>query len=205
MPEAVTNLTPGEPNNPEGLAVTPQGLAATAPLPPGETAILVGGVVAGQGKIDLVALIALVWTCAVAGDLTSFFLGRRLGRDFLVRHGPKVQINEERLEQEGSELARALLSRECERARLEERLSAFGEGEGPEAAVPPGLDVDRARRAIEERVARPLGLRLEAAAQGILDMLREGRRREAYAAIARACEQAGVEVSEVVRARLNAE
>ena len=33
------------------------------------------------------------------------------------------------------------------------------------------LDVDRARRAIEERVARPLGLRLEAAAQGILDIV----------------------------------
>jgi N-methylhydantoinase A len=33
------------------------------------------------------------------------------------------------------------------------------------------LDVDRARRAIEERVAQPLGLRLEAAAQGILDIV----------------------------------
>jgi N-methylhydantoinase A len=33
------------------------------------------------------------------------------------------------------------------------------------------LDADRARRAIEERVARPLGLSLEAAAQGILDIV----------------------------------
>jgi N-methylhydantoinase A len=33
------------------------------------------------------------------------------------------------------------------------------------------LDVDRARRAIEERVARPLGLTLAAAAQGILDIV----------------------------------
>ena len=33
------------------------------------------------------------------------------------------------------------------------------------------LDVDRARRAIEERVARPLGLPLEAAASGILDIV----------------------------------
>jgi membrane-associated phospholipid phosphatase len=39
-----------------------------------------------------------VWACAVAGDMTSFFLGRRLGRRFLVRHGSKVQITEERLE-----------------------------------------------------------------------------------------------------------
>jgi undecaprenyl-diphosphatase len=68
-------------------------------LAPGETAILVGGVVAGQGKIDIVVLIALVWTCAVAGDLTSFALGRRLGRGFLVHHGAKVHITEERIHQ----------------------------------------------------------------------------------------------------------
>jgi membrane protein DedA with SNARE-associated domain/membrane-associated phospholipid phosphatase len=64
---------------------------------PGETAMLLGGLVAGQGQIDVVTLIAIVWTCAVAGDLTSFFLGRRLGRPFLERHGPKVQITEPRL------------------------------------------------------------------------------------------------------------
>jgi membrane protein DedA with SNARE-associated domain/membrane-associated phospholipid phosphatase len=66
---------------------------------PGETALLLGGLVAGQGHIDLVTMIAIVWTAAVAGDLTSFFLGRRLGRAFLVKHGSRVQINEERLHQ----------------------------------------------------------------------------------------------------------
>ncbi|UGS34644.1 bifunctional DedA family/phosphatase PAP2 family protein [Capillimicrobium parvum] len=66
---------------------------------PGETTILVGGVVAGQGEINIFALIALVWFCAVAGDLTSYMLGRRLGREFLERHGSKVKITHERLEQ----------------------------------------------------------------------------------------------------------
>jgi membrane protein DedA with SNARE-associated domain/membrane-associated phospholipid phosphatase len=66
-------------------------------IAPGETAMLLGGLVAGQGQIDVVTLIGVVWACAVAGDLTSFFLGRRLGRPFLVRHGAKVQITEERL------------------------------------------------------------------------------------------------------------
>jgi membrane protein DedA with SNARE-associated domain/membrane-associated phospholipid phosphatase len=66
---------------------------------PGEFTILVGGVVAGQGRIDVMALIALVWACAVAGDVTSYFLGRRLGRGFMERHGPKVKITHERLEQ----------------------------------------------------------------------------------------------------------
>jgi undecaprenyl-diphosphatase len=56
-------------------------------------------VVAGQGRIDLLALIGLVWVCAVAGDLTSYALGRRLGRGFMERHGPKVKITHERLEQ----------------------------------------------------------------------------------------------------------
>ncbi|MCW3065424.1 MAG: phosphatase family protein [Solirubrobacterales bacterium] len=67
-------------------------------IAPGETAVLLGGFVAGQGKINVVVLIAIVWAAAVAGDLTSFALGRRLGRDFLLRHGPKVKITEDRLE-----------------------------------------------------------------------------------------------------------
>lgn len=66
---------------------------------PGETAIIIGGVVAGQGEINIVGLIALVWACAVAGDVTSFLLGRRLGRGFMERHGPKVKITPERLTQ----------------------------------------------------------------------------------------------------------
>lgn len=66
---------------------------------PGELAVILGGVSAGQGEIALVPLIAIVWACALAGDLTSFLLGRRLGRGFLVRHGPKVGITHPRLEQ----------------------------------------------------------------------------------------------------------
>jgi membrane protein DedA with SNARE-associated domain/membrane-associated phospholipid phosphatase len=64
---------------------------------PGETVVIAGGVIAGQGEIELVPLIGLVWACAVLGDTTSFFLGRRLGRRFLERHGPRVKITPERL------------------------------------------------------------------------------------------------------------
>lgn len=66
-------------------------------IAPGETIMIVGGVIAGQGEIRLGPLILIVWVSAVAGDTVSFFLGRRLGRDFLLRHGPRVQITEERL------------------------------------------------------------------------------------------------------------
>ena len=67
-------------------------------IAPGETAVLVGGVVAGQGEISIVTLIALVWFCAVAGDCTSYMLGRKLGRGFLERHGARLKITEERLQ-----------------------------------------------------------------------------------------------------------
>jgi membrane protein DedA with SNARE-associated domain len=64
---------------------------------PGETVVIAGGVIAGQGEIELVPLIGLVWICAVLGDTTSFYLGRKLGRRFLERHGPKLKITPERL------------------------------------------------------------------------------------------------------------
>ena len=66
---------------------------------PGETVVIAGGVIAGEGTISLLPLIAIVWICAILGDTTSFFIGRRLGRSFLEKHGPRVKITHERLDQ----------------------------------------------------------------------------------------------------------
>src|SRR5665811_650574 len=44
-------------------------------------------------------LIAIAWFAAWLGDTTSFFIGRRLGRGFIIRHGPRVGITEERFKQ----------------------------------------------------------------------------------------------------------
>jgi undecaprenyl-diphosphatase len=66
-------------------------------IAPGELVVILGGVSAGRHETELIALIALVWACALAGDLTSYALGRRLGREFLVRHGSVVGITERRL------------------------------------------------------------------------------------------------------------
>ena len=66
---------------------------------PGEFTVILGGVIAGQGKIELIPLIGIVWVAAVTGDVTSYALGRRLGRGFLERHGPRVKITEQRLAQ----------------------------------------------------------------------------------------------------------
>jgi undecaprenyl-diphosphatase len=65
---------------------------------PGETVMLLGGAVAGQGAIDIYLLIAIAWFSAWAGDTTSFFIGRRLGRDFALRNGPRFGIGHERFE-----------------------------------------------------------------------------------------------------------
>jgi undecaprenyl-diphosphatase len=63
---------------------------------PGETVVILGGAVAGQGETSVVLTIGIVWACCFAGDSVSFLLGRRLGREFILRHGPKVRITEER-------------------------------------------------------------------------------------------------------------
>jgi undecaprenyl-diphosphatase len=65
---------------------------------PGETVMLLAGAVAGQGAIDIYLLIAIAWFAAWAGDTTSFFIGRRLGREFVMRNGPKFGISHERFE-----------------------------------------------------------------------------------------------------------
>ena len=59
--------------------------------------MLVGGLDRRAGRVDVFVLIGIAWASAVAGDVTSLYLGRRLGRSFLVKHGPKVSITEERL------------------------------------------------------------------------------------------------------------
>src|ERR671917_1663084 len=64
---------------------------------PGETAVVVGGVVAERGGVELLPLIGFVSLAAAGGDLVSFLLGRRLGRPFLERHGPRFQLTPDRL------------------------------------------------------------------------------------------------------------
>jgi undecaprenyl-diphosphatase len=65
---------------------------------PGETVMILGGAVAGQGEIDIFILIGIAWFAAWAGDSASFFVGRRLGRGFVLRHGPRFGLGRERFE-----------------------------------------------------------------------------------------------------------
>ncbi|MEX2448927.1 MAG: bifunctional DedA family/phosphatase PAP2 family protein [Solirubrobacterales bacterium] len=67
-------------------------------LVPGETTMILGGATAGQGATNVYILIAIAWFAAWAGDTTSFLIGRRLGREFVLRHGPRFGIDRERFE-----------------------------------------------------------------------------------------------------------
>ena len=69
-----------------GLAFLETG-AFVGLIAPGETAVVLGGVVAAQGEISLVAILLTAWVASLAGDVASFALGRRLGRPFLHRTG----------------------------------------------------------------------------------------------------------------------
>ena len=81
-----------------GLAFLETG-AFVGLIAPGEFTVILGGVIAGQGEINVTLLLALTWFAAFMGDTTSFLIGARLGRGFLERHGPRVKITPERLNQ----------------------------------------------------------------------------------------------------------
>jgi membrane protein DedA with SNARE-associated domain len=68
-------------------------------ITPGELAVVLGGVLAGRGQMELPLLVAVVWAAAVAGDVCGFLLGRGLGRPFLVRHGARLGATPARLDQ----------------------------------------------------------------------------------------------------------
>jgi membrane-associated protein len=65
-----------------GLAFLETG-AFVGLIAPGETAIVLGGVVASSGGVSLPVVVLVAWVFAVLGDLASFWLGRRLGRRFV--------------------------------------------------------------------------------------------------------------------------
>jgi len=79
-----------------GLAFLETG-AFVGLIAPGETAIVLGGVVAAQGGVSLPVILLAAWLAAALGDLASYALGRRLGRRFLLAHGPRVGVTAARV------------------------------------------------------------------------------------------------------------
>lgn len=65
---------------------------------PGETLVILGGFYARLGELNLAWVTVVVVVCAVLGDNVGYLIGRRLGRGFLERHGPRMFVTRERLE-----------------------------------------------------------------------------------------------------------
>ena len=55
---------------------------------PGETALVLAAVLASQGKLQIWLVILIGVTSAILGDNAGYFLGRRFGREFVVKPGP---------------------------------------------------------------------------------------------------------------------
>jgi membrane protein DedA with SNARE-associated domain len=50
---------------------------------PGETAVILGGVVASRGHVNIVILIVVVVVCAISGDSVGYLVGQKWGRRLL--------------------------------------------------------------------------------------------------------------------------
>ena len=93
---------------------------------PGETAAILGGVLASKGGVDLTAIVAVVVVCAIIGDSVGYAVGERWGRQLL-------QLGPLRKRQKGLDTALDQLNRRGPVAVFIARFSAFLR------AVVPGL------------------------------------------------------------------
>ncbi len=73
---------------------------------PGESLVLLGGFLAGQGVFDPPFLVFVISLAAIAGDSIGYELGRVLGLDWLGRHGRRLGVRQENLDRVRSFIAR---------------------------------------------------------------------------------------------------
>ena len=64
---------------------------------PGETVLLAAGFFASRGRLLLAPVMALATAGAITGDNFGYWIGRRLGRQFLLKYGKYVFLTPERL------------------------------------------------------------------------------------------------------------
>ena len=69
--------------------------AIGAPVP-GESLLIFASVLASRGEMSLPALLFFAWVGSVTGDNMGFLIGRKLGRNTVLRYGAKVGLTNER-------------------------------------------------------------------------------------------------------------
>lgn len=64
---------------------------------PGETSLLLAGFFASSGNFSIYWVIVLAFVGSVTGDNLSYWVGRKVGRDVVVRYGRRVGLTQKRL------------------------------------------------------------------------------------------------------------
>jgi membrane protein DedA with SNARE-associated domain len=64
---------------------------------PGETALVAGAILAGEGKLNIYGVIAAAAAGAIIGGLCGYWIGREFGFPIAYRYGRYVSLNEKRL------------------------------------------------------------------------------------------------------------
>jgi len=80
------------------IVVTLECQAVLGLVMPGESLVLVGGFFAEQGLLDLGVLIFVISIAAILGDSIGYELGRHLGRGWLLKHGERFGLRQERMD-----------------------------------------------------------------------------------------------------------
>ena len=65
---------------------------------PGESLLIAAGVLASQGKLNIVEVFLAAWIGGTLGDNVGYVLGYRYGRPFVYRYGAKVGLPRARIE-----------------------------------------------------------------------------------------------------------
>jgi membrane protein DedA with SNARE-associated domain len=64
---------------------------------PGETALVAGAILAGEGKLNIFGVTAAAAAGAILGGLCGYWIGREFGFPIAYRYGRYVSLNEKRL------------------------------------------------------------------------------------------------------------
>jgi membrane-associated protein len=81
--DGLTSVPPGVVYLVVGLLVFGEAAVFLGFVLPGETAVIVGGFIASEGKVNVVALCAVVVVAAIVGDSVGYLVGKRYGTRLL--------------------------------------------------------------------------------------------------------------------------
>lgn len=61
---------------------------------PGQTLLIATAILAAQGKLNIVAVVALAFSAAVIGDSAGYWIGKNGGRRLILRFGRYIRVGE---------------------------------------------------------------------------------------------------------------